>query len=271
MDLLKNNRGVRLSDVQAIYDGGQAHLYELFMGRQIHVGGLESTMDLAERAGIGPGMRGIELCCGSGATMRALVRLLDVASMVGAEAATAPVERGRRTCAEQGLEERIAFVIGDATDTKLPDAEADFVLGEDAWCYVLDKAQLVAETVRLTRPGGVIACTDWIEGAAGLSDDEADHVLQIMTFPNLLTVDGYRELFEAEGCGVIVAEDTGRFGPAFALYAEMVRKQLAFDAFEILGFDRDIVDIVIEQLSGLARLGAEHKLGQIRLVVRRPS
>jgi SAM-dependent methyltransferase len=28
---------------------------------------------------------------------------------------------------------------------------------EDAWCYVADKPKLIAEAVRMVRPGGVIA------------------------------------------------------------------------------------------------------------------
>lgn len=158
---------------------------------------------------------------------------------------------------------------GDATATDLPDGQADFVWGEDAWCYVVDKPGLVAEAVRLTRPGGVIAFTDWVEGPAGLSDDEAEHVLQTMTFPSLFGVDTYRELFESQGCEVVVARDTGRFGPAFALYAEIVRRQLAFDAFELLAFNQDVVQIVVEQLSGLGRLGGEGKLAQVQFVARR--
>lgn len=266
---MRSNPSVQLSDVRAIYDGAQAQLYELFMGQLIHVGGLESSLELADLAGIGAGQRGVELCCGSGASMRALVRLRDVASMIGVEAAQAPVERGRQACAEQGLSERVRLDVGDATDTGLADAEADFVWSEDAWCYVLDKKRLVVEAVRLTRPGGVIAFTDWIEGSAGLSHEEADHVLQIMTFPSLLDLDGYRDLFENEGCTVLVAEDTGRFGPAFGLFADIVRRQLAFDALELLAFSQELVEIVTEQLAGFARLGDERKLGQVRFIARR--
>ena len=268
---MRANPGVQLSDVQAVYGGAQAQLYELFMGQQIHVGGLESSLELAAAAGIGQGHAGVELCCGTGASMRALVRLCEVGSMVGVEIAAAQVERGRDACRTQGLDGRITFVVGDATDTGLAAGSVDFVWGEDAWCYVLDKPALVAEAVRLTKPGGVIAFTDWVEGAAGLSDEEADHVMTMMMFPTLSTIEAYRELFTAEGCDVVVAEDTGRFGPSFELYTELLRRQLTFDAFELFGSSKEFVDIVVEQLAGLARLGHEQKLGQVRFVARRRS
>jgi hypothetical protein len=90
-----------------------------------------------------------------------------------------------------------------------------------------------------------------------------------MTFPNLYSADAYRDQFTSQDCEVLVAEDTGRFGPAFGLYAQMLQRQLTFDAFELLGFSTEIVDLVIEQLLGLARFGDEGKLGQLRFVARR--
>lgn len=260
---------MQLADVRAVYEGAPARLYELFMGQQIHIGGLQSSLELADLAGISPGDVGIELCCGTGASMRALVRLRGVASMTGVEIATPQVERGRDACRAQSLDDKITLHVADATNTELSNESADFVWGEDAWCYVVDKAALVAEAVRLTKPGGTIAFTDWVEGPARLSDAEAAHVMQIMTFPTLATIDRYRDLFADADCDVVVAEDTGRFGPAFELYVEIMRRQLRFDAYELFGFSDELVDLVAEQLSGLARLGSEHKLAQLRLVARR--
>lgn len=51
--------GVGLADVQAVYDGPEGDLWELVMGEQIHIGGMSSSMDLAERAGIMQGSRSI--------------------------------------------------------------------------------------------------------------------------------------------------------------------------------------------------------------------
>lgn len=263
---MKSNPAVGLTDVQAVYDGVQARLYELFMGQQIHVGGFNSSMELADLAGIDSGTRGVELCCGSGASMRALIKFRDVASMVGVELATAPVEKGRRAAESDGTVDRVRFIVGDATRTDLPDGEADFVWGEDAWCYVPDKTQLIREAVRLTKDGGVIAFTDWVEGPAGLSDEESEHVMQLMTFPSLQTVDGYGDVLESLRCRVDVAEDTGRFGPCFKLYADALKHQLSFDALELLGSSTELLDVVIQQLDGFSRLGFERKLIQARFV-----
>ena len=194
-------------------------------------------MDLAEKAGIGPGMAGVDLCCCNGAGMRFLVRFRNVARMHGVDATETVVELGRQRCEAEGLADRIKFTLGDACDTKLPAASADFVWGEDAWCYVVDKKRLIAEAARLVKPGGVIAFTDWVDGRTPWADGEADRYRTFMKFPNTLTLDGYASLLAANGCEVLMAEDTGRFAPHVDLYLNMLNMQLTYDALRIIGFD----------------------------------
>ena len=64
---MKSASQIHLSDVQAVYSGPEGRLWELLMGEQIHIGGFQSSMDLAQRAGIAAGSRGVDLCCCAGA------------------------------------------------------------------------------------------------------------------------------------------------------------------------------------------------------------
>ena len=141
-------------DVSQAYDGLEGELYELMMGELLHIGGLASSLELAERAGIGKDMRGIDLCCGNGASMRMLLQQLGVASMTGVDLSAMQVDRAAGRTREAGLDDRIEVVRADATATGLPEARADFVWSEDAWCYVPDKTALVGEAIRLVKPGG---------------------------------------------------------------------------------------------------------------------
>ncbi len=90
-----------------------------------------------------------------------------------------------------------------------------------------------------------------------------------MTFPNLQDVGGYRSLLEKQGCEVLQAEDTERFGPSFARYAEMLRTQLSYDALVILDFNRDLLAALEGQLVFLGELGQARKLTQARFVARK--
>jgi ubiquinone/menaquinone biosynthesis C-methylase UbiE len=253
----------------AVYSGAEGELWELLMGQQIHIGGFKYSSDLAERAQIGAGQQGVDLCCCNGAGMRFLVRFRGVAAMTGVDATLPIIERGKEGCRLEGLSERIRFIHGDASASGLPDGEADFVWGEDAWCYVVDKAQLISEAARIVRPGGTIAFTDWISGPVPMNAAESDRLLRFMSFPNVQSVDGYRHALESADCTVVTAEDTGRFAPYVDLYLEMVDKQLTYDALRILDFNSDALGAIGAEMLFLRDLAYSGKIAQGRFIARK--
>ena len=266
---MKATQGIGLGDVQAVYSGPEGRLWELIMGEQIHIGGFASSMDLAAKAGIAPDSRGVDLCCCTGAGMRFLVRFRDVAHMTGADATDYVVELGRKRCDAEGLGDKIDFVCCDASATPLGDGEADFVWGEDAWCYVVDKPALIAEAARLVKPGGTIAFTDWVEGPAGLDDRQAERFLRFMKFPNIQDIAGYSSLLAEGGCEVLAAEDTGRFAPYVDLYLNMLNMQLTYDALKIIGFDMALMQAMGGEMQFMQELAREGRIAQGLFVARK--
>ncbi len=266
---MKSISGVGLAEVTSLYGSVQGDFMQLIFGQQIHIGGMKASIDLAERAGIKAGLSGIDLCCCNGAGMRFLVRSRKVASMVGVDATEAVVERGQRLTREEGLDDRVRFVLADVCQSGLPSASADFVWSEDAWCYVTDKKKLIAEAARIVRPGGVIAFTDWVEGSAGLSDSEAQRFLGMMTFANVENIAGYVSLLSASGCEVQSAEDTGRFASHFDLYLNMIEMQLTYDVSRTLGFRTDLLETLVDGFRFLRELSRAGKIAQARFIARR--
>ncbi|MFZ5831865.1 MAG: class I SAM-dependent methyltransferase [Planctomycetota bacterium] len=266
---MKQLSRVSLADVQAVYAGAERDLWELVMGEQIHIGGLQSSLDLARRAGIQSGSRGVDLCCCTGAGMRFLLRFCNVAQMVGVDATPEALELGCARSKAEGLDARVRFVHAEATATRLPDAGFDFVWGEDAWCYVADKPALVAEAARLARPGGTIAFTDWVEGPAGLTDGEAERFMAFMKFPRVEDLESYRALLERNGCEVLVAEDTGRFAPYVDLYLDMLNRQLTYDALKLLNFDQQTMQAIGGEMQFMQQLAHAGKIAQGLLVARK--
>jgi SAM-dependent methyltransferase len=258
-----------LEDVQAEYAAADGDISQLIMGEQIHVGGLRSTLELTARAGIRAGMVGIDLCCHTGAGMRALVRLCGVKEMVGVDATEQVVERGREICRAEGLDECVSLVVGDACATGLPAESVDFVWGEDAWCYVKDKQALILEAARLLQPGGTIAFTDWVEGPAGLAALEAERLLRFMRFPSILDIDDYRRLLGEAGLRIETSEDTGRFAPYFDLYRDMITMQLSYDALKLVGFDSERMNSLETEREFVRQLGHEGRLIQAVFVARK--
>ena len=266
---MKSIKNIGLENVQAVYGGAEGDLWELVMGEQIHIGGFQSSTDLAKRAGIGAGMQGIDLCCCNGAGMRFLVRFCNVAAMQGVDATPKVVLRGRQRCQAAGMEKKINFMLGNVCASGLASASVDFVWGEDAWCYVVDKTKLIAEAARLVKPGGLIAFTDWVEGPAGLSTQEAERFLAFMKFPNIQDLQGYRDLLTANGCQVQVAEDTGRFAPCVDLYLDMLNKQLTYDALRIIGFDMALMQALGGEMVFTQQLAHAGKIVQGIFIARK--
>jgi SAM-dependent methyltransferase len=267
---MKHIENIGLKDVQAVYSGPEGDLWELVMGEQIHIGGFASSMNLAERAGIAAGSSGIDLCCCNGAGMRFLARFRDVAEMTGVDATETVIERGRQRSQDEGFGEKLHYVLADVTDSGLPAAGADFVWGEDAWCYVEDKGKLIAEAARLVKPGGTVAFTDWVEGPAGLSAEEADRFLRFMKFPNLQDIEGYSSALTGCGLDVQIAEDTGIYATCVDLYLDMLNLQLTYDALKIIGFDLELMGAMAGEMQFMQTLAHEQKIGQAMFVATRP-
>jgi len=259
---------VELADVQATYTGPEADLWELLMGEQIHIGGFRSSMDLAKQAGIRAAQQGVDLCCCTGAGMRFLVRFCEVKKMRGVDATRRMVELGRKRCEEEGWADMIEITQADACESGLPSDSADFIWGEDAWCYVKDKQRLIEEAVRIVKPGGTIAFTDWIEGP-GLNAQEAERYLRFMKFPSILSLNEYADLLRASGCEVARAVDTERFASHVDLYLSMVDKQLTYDALKIIGFDHKMLEAISQEMVFLQQLAHAGKIAQGMFVARK--
>lgn len=259
---MRQLQGIGLPDVQQVYSGAEGELWELLMGQQIHIGGLRSSARLADAAGIGAGMSGVDLCCATGAGMRFLVRFRQAAHMHGVDATPHMLDLARRRAEEEGLVDRMTFTRAEVCATGLPAGQADFVWGEDAWCYVSDKPGLIAEAARLVKPGGTIAFTDWLEGPASLTGAEAERFMRFMKFPSFATLDDYRRLLAGSGCAILRAEDTGQFAPHVELYQKMIGMQLTYDALRILGFDSSVLEAIGTEFAFVDDLARQGKIIQ---------
>ena len=266
---MKSIENIGLSNVQDVYNGPEGQLWELIMGEQIHIGGFTSSMDLATKAGIAGGMQGVDFCCCNGAGMRFLVRFCQVDSMTGVDATETVINQCKERCRLEQLPGTISCFLADVCDSGLPESSFDFVWGEDAWCYVEDKDKLIQEASRIVKPGGTVAFTDWVEGPAGLTDAEADRFMTFMKFPNVQDIEGYKQLLLANGCEVVHAEDTGRFGPYVDLYLDMVGKQLTYDVLKIINFDMPMLEAVAGEMTFMQSLAHAGKIAQGLFVARK--
>jgi ubiquinone/menaquinone biosynthesis C-methylase UbiE len=255
---------VTLSDVQDVYSGPEANLWELVMGEQIHAGGMMSSNALATGAGIKEGMKGLDLCCCFGAGMRFLAKNFNV-DMCGIDATEEVLAKACLRAEEESLDAKLSFKAGDVMNIPHDDDEFDFVWGEDAWCYVLDKDTLIQEASRVLKPGGIIAFTDWIEGEKGLSDEEADRINTFMKFPYMESIEGYIALLTKHGFEIKESTEI-EFAKYVDLYITMLTEQVTYDALKILGDDMELFQSMGTEMDYMRNRVHEGKMSRGRFI-----
>ena len=260
---------ITLKEVQEVYSGPEGVLWELIMGEQIHVGGFKSSMALAQNAGIQAGWHGLDCCSALGAGCRFLVKFFDV-TMLGQDGTPKMLNWAKERAEGEGLSDKISFVLGDLSESiKADDNSFDFVWGEDTWCYLADKEKLISEIARVLKPGGTVAFTDWIEGPAGLSDEEATRINTFMKFPYMENQKGYEALLKKYGFTIVESTDlTEEFAGYVDFYIKMLVDQFSYDALKIIGDNMELFQAMGGEMAYMAEKSHESKMGRGRFIAR---
>jgi SAM-dependent methyltransferase len=112
---------------------------------------------LVERAGVGPGMRVLDVGCGTG---NVAVRAAEAgAQVVGLDLTPELFEDARRYAAEVGVE--VEWVEGDAEALPFDDESFDRVLSSFGVIFAPRHSVAAAEMARVLAPGGAIVVTGW--------------------------------------------------------------------------------------------------------------
>ncbi|HEU0304207.1 MAG TPA: methyltransferase domain-containing protein [Gaiellaceae bacterium] len=124
--------------------------------------------DIGERvvagAGIEPGMRVLDVACGSGNA--AIQSARAGAQVTGLDLAPKLLEQGREKAAAEGLD--LEWVEGDAEKLPFEDGSFDRVLSTVGHMFAPRHQRVADEMVRVCRPGGRIVTATWTpEGVAG--------------------------------------------------------------------------------------------------------
>lgn len=133
------------------WDSGEA--YEPYVGRWSRPVAREFLGWLAAQ----PGLRWLDVGCGTGALAEAVLALAAPSEVVGVDPSPAYVAfaRGRMNDA------RVRFEVGDARELRAPTATFDAVVSGLVLNFVPEPERAASEMVRVARPGGVVAAYVW--------------------------------------------------------------------------------------------------------------
>jgi SAM-dependent methyltransferase len=134
-----------------------AEAYGRFMGRFAE----PLAGPFADRAGVKPGMRALDVGCGPGALTAELVRRLDPAAVAAIDPSPPFVAAVRSRFGEVDVRE------GAAEQLPFPNGSFDIALAQLVVHFMNDPVAGLAEMRRVTRPGGPVAACVWDHGGDG--------------------------------------------------------------------------------------------------------
>lgn len=110
------------------------------------------------RSGLRPGMRVLELACGTGAMTRVIAdSIVPGGSLVAVDNSEAQLETAKASCA--GVD-GVEFVRADACATGLPEGSFDLVYFRLLAMHLPDPAGLLRHIRTLLKPGGILVCEE---------------------------------------------------------------------------------------------------------------
>lgn len=110
-----------------------------------------------DRLGITPGMRVLDVACGTGNT--AIPAARKGAVVIGVDIANNLLRQARHRATAQELQ--IEFEEGDAEELSFPDAEFELVMSMFGAMFAPDPERVAFELTRVCRRGGRIAMANW--------------------------------------------------------------------------------------------------------------
>jgi len=167
----------------------------------LHPGGLETTLQLAKLCNIQRGTKVLDVASGTGETACCLAESFG-ARVVGVDHSAEMIRRAEEKASARALE--VKFKEADAADFPFADSEFDAAICECTLCF-LDKPRVLAEMVRVVRPGGCVGMHDlyWKEGAP----EALKRTLADIEGEKPETLEGWRQLFDGAGLEQITVVD----------------------------------------------------------------
>lgn len=164
----------------------------------------------------------LDIGCGTGGIALSLAADYGAAKVIGVDVEDPVLATANRRAAAKGLTDRVEFV--KVTPGPLPfgDGEFDVVFSKDSMIHIPDKEALFADVMRLLKPGGWFAASDWLSSHDGEPTSVMKRYLEAegLSF-RLGSPERYREALAAAGFTGIGVVNRNEW------YCEVARRELA--------------------------------------------
>lgn len=257
-----------IGDVNDVYAGPVGILWEMLMGEEIHVGGEKETKILAMKARLQQDSKILDVCSALGGPARYLAKTYGC-SITGLDATQKMIDEAIKRTQQQGFSKQITYKLGNALDMPFKSGTFDVVWGQDAWCYITDKARLLQESHRVLKSSGIIAFTDWLQ-VGTMPESEWIDLNSFMAFPYMETLEGYTKELKKIGFKILEAEDLNLdFTQHCHLYQDILRNKLKNGI--IAQYGKELFEAADSGLAKWVKAADESKVGRGRIIAQKPS
>ena len=108
------------------------------------------------------GMTVLDIGCGTGGVDLVLAGELNAKRVVAIDIEAPLLDRAVRRAKGSDLADRIDFQLVEPGPLGWPDGAFDVVFSKDALIHIPDKTEIYREILRVLKPGGVFAASDWL-------------------------------------------------------------------------------------------------------------
>lgn len=269
------NRTVR--EAREYYDGAADEIYRDIWGENIHLGTFavpgETLGAAMERSNqrvadlIQPGPREVvlDVGCGYGGFARYISRRFGC-RVLATNISERELEYGRELTAQAGLDDLVDLEWADFHKLPYDDASFDFYSSQEAFLHAADKKAVLAEALRVLKPGGKLVFTDLLIRASATPEDRA-RIYDRLKLSDMWDMPDYISALEALGFEVEQQQDwSENVAPTYRWVREqLLARRAEFD--ERLG--AEMVDRTAAALQFWVEGGEAGKIGWGAVVARR--
>jgi ubiquinone/menaquinone biosynthesis C-methylase UbiE len=122
--------------------------------------GRDMTHAIVEAAQVGPGMRVLDVACGTGEPAISLASLVGSGQVVAVDLSPGPLKIAAERAAQRGLA-NVSFQQADAHNLPFPDSSFHRITSRLGVMFFSDLPQALAEMLRVLKPGGKAVLLVW--------------------------------------------------------------------------------------------------------------
>lgn len=114
----------------------------------------------------------LDIGCGTGGVEVVLAGEFDIDRVTGIDVEPQLVERTQKLVDKKGLSAKVKVELVDPGPLDFANNEFDIVFSKDSMIHIPDKNAIFSEILRVLKPGGVFAASDWLVGENAYSSPE---------------------------------------------------------------------------------------------------